>query len=426
MQDMIPKGERSIRNIPLPPGHRRPPMAAQEEEFPEPVLPHKKRTGMIKNWFFWILIGVLAVCAVGGILLSTFFAGVTISVTPKTAVVTPPPTMLAQINAPVGVLPYQVVSASRTASTTVKAGGSSQVSKSASGVITIYNNYNTSPQTLVATTRFAAPNGNIYRIKKDVTVPGATKAADGTLTPGSVSAMVYADAPGAAYNLGQTQFTIPGFKGDPRYTAFYAQASSISGGFVGAQAAVAPADLTAAQGALEQGLKSALQQAAATQIPKQYLLIPSTFVVTYGDITQTPIDANTVALSETATANGDTVRTSDLAAAIAKQVVTGYNGEAVDFADTSAITIGLQGSSTPSQGSLTLALSGSPTLVWQFDPNALKTALVGKSKSAFEQIVSSFAPAITCSQATPCSASIRPFWSSTFPTDVNKITVVTK
>ena len=334
--------------------------------------------------------------------------------------------MLAQVNAPVGVLPYQVVSASRTASTTVKASGSSQVSKSASGTITIYNDYGTSPQALVATTRFAAQNGNIYRIKTGVTVPGATKAADGTLTPGTVSATVYADAPGATYNLGQTQFTIPGFKGDPRYIKFYAQTSGITGGFVGAQATVAPADLTAAQTALEQGLKGALQQAASTEIPKQYLLIAGTFAVTFGDITQTPIDANTVALSETAAANGDTVRTSDLAAAIAKQVVTGYNGEAVDFADTSAITVGLQGSSTPSQGSLTLSLSGSPTLVWQFDPNALKAALVGKSKSAFEQIVGSFAPAITCSQATPCSAAIRPFWSSTFPTDVNKITVVTK
>lgn len=425
---MIPKGEHSIRDIPLPPGHRRPPMPSdvEKEEFNEPVLPRKKRTSMTKNWFFWILVGVLVLAALSGILLSTLFAGVTVSVTPKSAAVTPPPTMVAQVNAPVGVLAYQVVSASRTASTTVKASGSTQVSKSASGVITIYNNYSTSPQALVATTRFAAPNGNIYRIKTGVTVPGATKAADGTLTPGTVSATVFADAPGAAYNLGQTQFTIPGFKSDPRYTKFYAQTSGITGGFVGQQAGVAPADLTAAQTALEQGLKNALQQAASTQIPKQYLLIPGTFIVTYGDLTQTPIDANTVALSETATANGDTVRTSDLAAAIAKQQVTGYNGEAVDFADTSAITVGLQGSSTPSQGALTLALSGSPTLVWQFDPNALKAALVGKSKSAFEQIVGSFAPAITCSKATPCSAAIRPFWSSTFPTDVNKITVVTK
>lgn len=425
---MIPKGERSIRDIPLPPGHRRPPMPsdASEEEFNEPVLPRKKRTSMTKNWFFWILIGVLVLAALAGILLSTFFAGVTVSVTPKTAVVTPPSTMVAQVDAPVGVLPYQVVSASRTASTTVKASGSTQVSKSASGVITIYNAYSTSPQALVATTRFAAPNGNIYRIKSGVTVPGATKAADGTLTPGTVSATVYADQPGATYNLGQTQFTIPGFKGDPRYTKFYAQTSGITGGFVGAQATVAPADLTAAQSALEGGLKNALQQAASIQIPKQYLLIPGTFAVTFGDITQTPIDANTVALSETATASGDTVRTSDLAAAIAKQVVTGYNGEAVDFADVSAITVGLQGTSTASQGSLTLALSGTPTLVWQFDPNALKAALVGKSKSAFEQIVGSFAPAITCSKDTPCSAAIRPFWSSTFPTDVNKITVVTK
>lgn len=382
---------------------------------------------MKRNWFFWTAIGVVAVCAVGGILLSTLFAGATVSVSPHSAVVQVPATMQAEVNAPVGTLPYQIVSTSRTASTTVKATGTTQVSKSASGVITIYNVYSTSPQPLITNTRFEAPDGKIYRIHSAVTVPGAKAAADGTLTPGTVSITAYADQPGAAYNKGQTQFTVPGFQGDPRYTKFYAQADAMEGGFVGAQASVDPADLTAAQNALRQGLQGALQAAASTQIPKEYLAIPGTLAISYGDIAQTPgVDSSTVILSETAMATADTVRASDLAAAIAVQKVEGYNGEAVNFADPAAITIGLAGTSTASTGVLTLALSGSPTLVWQFDPNALKAALVGKPKGAFEQIVTSFAPAITCSPTTPCSASIRPFWSSTFPSNPDKIMVVTK
>ncbi|HEY5383195.1 MAG TPA: hypothetical protein VIJ88_01430, partial [Candidatus Paceibacterota bacterium] len=270
---MIPKGERSIRNIPMPPHHRRPPVQNSapsereeemgEEDFREPVLPYKKRIRMNKGWFFWTAIGVVAVCAVGGVLLSTLFAGATVTVTPRTATVAVPPTMLAGVNAPLGTLSYQIISISRTASTTVTASGSSQVSKIASGVITIYNAYSTSAQPLITNTRFEAPDGKIYRIKSAVVVPGAKAAADGTLTPGTVSATVYADAPGADYNRGQTQFTIPGFQGDPRYTKFYAETSAISRGFVGAQATVAPADLTAAQNALKQGLQNALQNAAS-------------------------------------------------------------------------------------------------------------------------------------------------------------------
>ncbi len=398
-----------------------------EEDFTEPVLPHKKRFYMKRNWFFWTALAVVVVCAVGGILLSTLFAGATVTVTPHSASVQPPATILAQVNAPAGTLPYQVVSTSRTASTTVKASGTTQVSKSASGIITIYNTYSEAAQALVTNTRFEAPDGKIYKIHSAITVPGAKKAVDGTLTPGSVTTTAYADQPGAAYNKGQTQFTIPGFKGDPRYTKFYATADAMTGGFVGAQASVSAADLATAQAALKQGLQNALQTAASTQIPQEFMSIQGTLNITFNDIVQTPgNDSSTVTLSQTASASADTVRASDLAAAIAAQKVQGYAGEAVNFADPAAVTVALAGTSTAATGNLTLALSGSPTLVWQFDPNAFKAALVGKPKGQFEQIVTSFAPAITCSPTTPCSAAIRPFWSSTFPSNPDKITVITK
>jgi len=433
---MIPKGERSIRNIPVPPNHRRPPVAApppeveEDEQYEdildEPVLPRKKIFRMKKNWFFWVALAVLVVCIIGGIALSVVFAGATVEVTPHSAVVAVPATMPAALNPQAGTLPYQVVSTSRTASTTVKATGSSQVSTTASGQITIYNNYSTAAQPLIAKTRFEAPNGNIYRIKNAITVPGAKAAADGSLTPGTVTATVYADAAGSTYNLGQAQLTIPGFKGDPRFTKFYAQTTGITGGFVGQQASISPADLTTAQTALKQGLQNALQNAAATQIPKEFLPIASTLAISYADIVQTPVDGGMVILSQTASATVDTVRATDLATAIAVQEVPGYKGEPVTFADTSAIIIAVAGGSDPSQPTIQLALSGSPKLVWQFDPATLTAALVGKKKGDFEQIVKSFAPAIQCDKDTPCTASIRPFWGSTFPSNPAKIKVVTQ
>src|SRR3984957_12988482 len=175
MQDMTPRdprGDRSIRNIPVPPGHRLirqdQPVAMEteqpmyEEDYsgqpPQNARPRgRSRRGFFGSRFFWVLVVVIVICAAAGLLMSTLFAGATVTVSPRTATVTAPSTMQAQINAPAGILPYQVINASRTASTSVPASGPQQVSTPASGVITIYNDYGTASQDLVATTRFETP-----------------------------------------------------------------------------------------------------------------------------------------------------------------------------------------------------------------------------------------------------------------------------
>jgi len=391
----------------------------------QPPRSPRRRQGFFGSRFFWIIVVVVVICAAIGLLMSTLFAGATVTVTPRSAIVTAPATMQAQVNAPAGTLPYQIINSSRTASTSVPASGTKQVSLSASGVATIYNAYSTASQDLVATTRFQAPDGKIYRIHSAVTVPGAKQAADGTLMPGTVTATLYADQPGTDYNrTAATQFTIPGFQGTPKYTKFYAQAATIGGGLVGAQPAVSDTDMATAEQALKQGLSNAMNDMVATQVPKQYIAVPGTLAVTYNDIVQTPGPNGTAILSQTANASADVVGSEDLASAIAKQTVQGYAGEAVNFADPTQLSIALAASSSAS-GIITLKLSGNPKLVWQFDPNALQQALVGKPKAEFETVLKSFAPAITCSNDTPCKASIRPFWSSTFPSTPAKITVVT-
>jgi len=392
-----------------------------EEDFSH--QPPRKRRSFFRSRLFWVLIVVVIVCGGAGLLMSTYFAGASVTVSPRVATVSAPSTVTASLNAPAGSLSYQVVNGSRTASTSVPATGTKQVSNSASGVITIYNGYSTASQDLITNTRFQTSDGKIYRIHAATTIPGATKASDGTLTPGTVSITAYADQPGASYNLGAAQLSIPGFQSSPdKYKAIYAKTSGFSGGLVGPQPAVSDTDLANAQQALKQSLSSAMQSMMQTQIPKQYSLLPGTLQVTYGDITETPGPNNTAILSQTANANADVVQYSDLAAVIAKQTVQGYNGEAVNFADPTQLNISLA-TSTSSGGTITLKLSGNPTLVWQFDPATLKQALLGKPKADFETILKSFAPAIDCSASTPCKASIRPFWSSTFPSDASKVDV---
>lgn len=418
---MTPPGERSIRNISV--GHRKHPKHPHDAEDADErdlspdgpsEIPHR-RPRRRKNRFWVFSLAVVAVCAVLGTLLSTVFAGATITVTPRIDSVTLPATLQAAPNAPTGVLPYQTVTVTRSSSITVPAQGSKKVSRPASGVITISNAYGSASQRLIANTRFEASDGKIYRIHDSVTVPGSSGS-----KPGTVSATIYADSPGPDYNkaAGAT-FTIPGFKGDPRYAKFTALSEgAIAGGFIGDEPAIATADLASAKATLQQKVDADARAAAAGEIPDGSVAIPGTLEVVFSDLVQAAGPDKTATLTESATASGIIVRQGDLAAAIARKTVQNYQGEALQFVDVSAMDVSLASSSKRSDGTITLALKGQASLVWQFDPNALSAALVGKSKGEFQSVIDTFRPAITKADAT-----VKPFWQGKFPDDAQKITV---
>jgi hypothetical protein len=410
MQDMQPPaGRPSIRDIPVPANHRHIPPPPPEQRSPRPPRPRRR------SWWRWAL-AVVVVCAVAGLLLSTVFQGATITLYPKTQNVTGPISITLSPDAGAGSPGYQVITLRASATTTAPASGTQQVSTPASGVITIYNGYSSASQELVATTRFEAPDGKIYRIHAQVTVPGATTQPNGSLTPGSVTATVYADQSGADYNRADpTTFTIPGFQGTARYTAFSAKSQgAISGGFVGSEPAVAPSDLATAQANLKQQLDTAIAAQQAVAVPSGFSPVANSLSTTYDDVSQSG-SGTTAQLTESASASEAIVRASDVAAAVATQAVQGYNDEAIAFADPSQVAVALPSAASPT-GQLTANVSGQLNLVWQFDSNAIKQALAGQSRSSFEQIIAGFEPAVSSA-----TASIRPFWKATFPSNPNQI-----
>lgn len=420
MQDMTPPGDRSIRNIPVPVNHRRAAREPEPEQYLEPSHPRRHR------WFWLSALVVVAVFAVGGLLLSTLFAGASVTMYPRQAAVAlSQQKVQAHYNAPVGTLSYQTVTLSQAASTTVPAAGQAQVSIPASGKATIFNAYSTANQRLITNTRFTAPDGKIYRIHSSVVVPGAVKNKDGSLAPGSVTATLFADVAGESYNRGSTTFTIPGFQGSPQYSKFYAQTATLGGGFVGMQPSVSASDLASAKSLLQSQLDQSVRAQITAQIPQGFVVLPGTVQIVFDMPTQGSGGGTNAIVSQTATAVAAAVRASDLAGVVAKALVAGYTNAPVDFADLSQLVI-VATSSSPTalqnavtaKGPITLLLSGSPIIVWQFDSAALKAALLGKDKGQFETIVKTFEPAIT-----RADAKIRPFWQSAFPQDPNKIFV---
>lgn len=158
------------------------------------------------------------------------------------------------------VIAGRVVTLERTIHLTEQATGSaSNESAKAQGKIRIYNDFSKDPQPLVATTRFETKDGKVFRLVKAVTVPGVTETG-GKRERGMVEALVIADQAGEAYNIGITTFTIPGFKGSPKYEKFTAESlqAFLGGSNTGGSKAVSNEDLNRAK---EKAQKEARQAA---------------------------------------------------------------------------------------------------------------------------------------------------------------------
>ncbi len=437
MQDMVPpKNRSSIRDIPVSVNGRRPLLSTQDEHVQEQeqiiskiseyssMLPletaqNSRSNTSILSW----ATGIIVTCVIAVVFISTLFQSVTVVVTVKTQTVTPPATIEALTSVPAGSLAYQTISVTQTASTTVPASGTERVSKQAMGTIIISNSYSTASQKLITNTRFEASDGKMYRIHTAITVPGATKGATGALSAGTATATIYADVAGVEYNRdAPTSFTIPGFKKDTRYTKFTVQSQGpIVGGFVGEQPAIALSDLAKAEETLKQQLDLSIATAIAAATPSGFIIVKNSLTTVYSPIAKTSGVGTEITLSETVTVSQVIVRADDLASVVAKQTVTDYMGESVSFVDQSQIHVSIAPDMNKATGPLTIALSGSPTLVWQFDQAAFKQALIGKKKADLQAIIQLFKPAIK-----EATTNIRPFWKSTFPVDASKLIVMVK
>lgn len=176
---------------------------------------------------------------------------VSIPITVSTSIIEPDPIY--------GLVPGQTVQFEKEIVKTFPATGEKEIFQKAKGKITIYNNYSGQPQILVATTRFQTSEGLVFRILQRVIVPGSTGSGD-NFKPGKIEVEAIADRAGAEYNLGPSEFRIPGFLGSPRYQGFYAESSeSFSGGFIGKAKVATKEDIDTAEKSIREELSNEIK-----------------------------------------------------------------------------------------------------------------------------------------------------------------------
>lgn len=148
----------------------------------------------------------------------------------------------------------------------------------ARGKITISNEFDKEPQPLVATTRFESADGKIFRLVRGVTVPGMS-GTDGKIEAGVIEAEVVADESGETYDIGPSTFTIPGFKGSPKYAKFSAKSKEkMTGGSSEGESknrAVSAADIARAKEQAEQRFRESFEEAVRAEIGEGDHFLPS-------------------------------------------------------------------------------------------------------------------------------------------------------
>jgi hypothetical protein len=366
---------------------------------------NKKRLALLG-----LFVGVIALA----VLVSGFFSGASVAITPRRAEASITNDYTARKGEAAAELSYQVVAISGQGGEAVKATGERQVERRATGTIVIYNNYSATPQRLIKNTRFATPEGLIFRISDSVTVPGKK----GT-TPGSVEAIVTADEPGDKYNVGLKDFTIPGFKGDPRYSAFYARSKTpLQGGYSGVEKIVADGDRERAKTNIRKKLEAELISQIDAQIPPDRVGFEKAWKIEYKTLPEQTVSESEVKIQEEGTLTLALFDKLQLSSVIADAKVADYKGEPILITNFDDITFTPRDPFNPAgANSILFRLEGDADFEWVYDEAALKEALAGQSRSAIPSILQRF-PMVQ-----KADISLRPLWARKFPSSTEKIEI---
>jgi hypothetical protein len=322
-------------------------------------------------------------------------------------------------------IPYQIMTIAGEDMVKLTPTGEKRVTKKASGTIVVYNNFSTQNQTLVKNTRFETPDGKIYRIDKQISVPGMKKVG-GKDVPGSLEVVVAADEAGSEYNIGLVDFTIPGFKNSPRYSKFFGRSkTSMSGGASGMVKTISDADVETARAALTKTLKEKMLTDAKTQKPQGTVLYTDAMFFTFTDTINDAVQSTEKDVPFTLKVKLDAVLFDE--AELSRQIVKTAGDVSVDDKikidniEGLAFAWKTPRSSAPEKTeSLDFQLSGSANAVWEVDVNAFKNKLAGTKDSEYNSISVQFPGIEKTSQK-----DISPMWVHTFPKDVKKISVET-
>lgn len=438
VQDVVPPSRRSIRNVPVP-SHKQKDVIPVRVTIPakESVRPKRKTPDVVEEFKQRMeaedstqnpsskkkyIILTLVFLFIGGFLyiFTAFFASADITITPRQEKVTLDETLF--IGDKVRGIPYEMITLSKVHGIVVPATENETAEERAFGTIIVYNKHSSASQRLVKNTRFETVEGLVYRIRDSVNVPGTT-VKDGQLIPGSVEAVVYADSPGEKYNIGLTDFTIPGFKGDPRYANFYARSKTpMEGGFVGVRKKVAEAQKKTAIIEIQKQLKDLLAPELLAQVPQNFITFTDLSFFSFEDAPQAEVTDSSVKINVKGTLRAAILEKDLLEEFIARETAPALSGLGdAEFIDISTLLVSVPQKDSniiEKKGVIEVKIQGSGIVALSYSEDAIRGSLLGVSIDNFDLILEQYNPSIK-----EATASISPFWKRMFPEEADKLTI---
>ncbi len=318
------------------------------------------------------------------------------------------------------ILAGEVLTSTQNMQMTFKANGIEQAKEKARGILTVSNSFSSAPQIFVAMTRFESPSGKIFRVEKQITVPGS-KVQNGKIIPSSIDIEVVADQPGDDYNLSpMSGWKIPGLKGTSKYNGFSAENKKpMSGGYVGEHLTATEEDKKSAEESVTTSLKDALsaqtlvllsdslkvpEEGVSFRITKKEYQYPKDdlehfTIFAEGEMKQFAFDEGM--LKEAIMEKAKKSLSGDIPMK-ATQFNVSYSAFQPDFDD----------------GKMTVKVQGNILFMPDLDDETLKNELAGKTRSEMQRIIFSI-PGLENAET-----SLEPkwaFWVNSVPQSKNRI-----
>lgn len=317
-------------------------------------------------------------------------------------------------------IPGQLVQIEKTLKREFSATGKkTAAAQKAKGIITVYNAFGTSPQSLIATTRFLSSSGKLFRLDESIVVPAA-KIENGKIIPSSIDAKVTADQSGEEYNIGPSDFTIPGFQGGPKYAGFYGKSKSeMTGGSTGGSQTASTDDAEKAKEELTNELKEQLHDELLTKIPSDLKFLE--------DAQEESVSFSVVSLENNGNSGKFEARAkmtlkallfkeSDLNIWLDQNMNLKVPENFILVTDTRNVIY-----SRPDlkliQGVMSLPFNVEQQIIGKIDEKSLKSLLAGKDKEEIRGVITQ-EPGIESAVVT-----FWPFWVSKAPVSTNKIKI---
>jgi hypothetical protein len=315
-----------------------------------------------------------------------------------------------------GKIPGQLFQVTKTAIQEATATGKRDVASKSRGKITIYNEFSSTPQPLVATTRFISSGGLIFRTLQTVSVPGST-VKNGAPVPGSIIVDVIADKPGSQYDIEADTFKVAAFveKGDnDRAAKIYGKSSEkFSGGANGPSSVVTQADYDKAKEAAIASVKTQIKEAFAAQSSGMTILEGTEPQIGEVQSTAKPDDAAaTFRVTATATLKTIAFRPVDLQQLIKSTVA---KKDRLDvFPDKLTLTYA-NSTFKPDLGTLSFTVTAKGNGYTPVDQNMIVADIKGKDAQGFRDY---FKDKEGIESAT---VSLSPFWVRSLPSKPERI-----